>query len=124
MPREQTKLYDNKLVGHMDHVEGKTLVYNDQMCWGSFYCFVAGERATSETVLLHGAVDIEKKGERMATKPEGNEKKQCKCTNSCYNFKNEPSQRQVTRNKKDKRNAKSDSEPRKSIELRYIVYYS
>lgn len=121
LPQEQSNIYDNKLVGHVDHVEGNTLVYSDQMCWGSFYCFVAGESASSERVLLHGAVDIETKNEGHAS-VEG--KKQYGRSNSIYKSESEASQRQVVRERRKRRNGKNFAEQRKSIELRYIVYRS
>jgi hypothetical protein len=44
--------------GDFNHLVGRTLIYDDQMCWGSFYCFVSGQRSTEETIFIHGAVDI------------------------------------------------------------------
>jgi hypothetical protein len=60
-----------KLHGQYDHIQGETLVYDQDMCWGSFYCFVSGEaKPDNETgrVLLHGAVDIPGGGGGSKTK--------------------------------------------------------
>ena len=52
----------HQLHGQYDHVQGETLIYDQDMCWGSFYCFVSGQAkcdsAASRSVFLHGAVDI------------------------------------------------------------------
>jgi len=40
------------------HVQGQTLVYDATMCWGSFYCFVAGQAQSAEPILLHAGVDL------------------------------------------------------------------
>jgi hypothetical protein len=58
---QHTRQSGSKLHGQYDHIQGETLVYDQYMCWGSFYCFVSGEaKPENETgrVLLHGAVDI------------------------------------------------------------------
>jgi hypothetical protein len=35
--------YDHMMITQEEQNDSKTLVYDDQMCWGSFYCFVAGQ---------------------------------------------------------------------------------
>lgn len=57
-PRKYTTLYHGKLIGQREYIEGQILHYDKSMCWGSFYCFIAGESNTARNVLLHGAVDI------------------------------------------------------------------
>jgi len=64
-PKHYTSLYYGKLVGQRDHIEGQTLVYDYNMSWGSFYCFVAGESNDASSVLLHGAVDIPSSGKQQ-----------------------------------------------------------
>jgi hypothetical protein len=44
--------------GLYEDVLGKTVFFDEQMCWGKFYCFVSGQRTTVERVLLHGAMDM------------------------------------------------------------------
>jgi hypothetical protein len=44
--------------GLYEDVLGQTVVFDEQMCWGKFYCFVSGQRTTVERVLLHGAMDM------------------------------------------------------------------
>ena len=46
------------LKARFEETRGATLVYDGGMCWGKFYCFVSGQRSTSERVLLHGAIDV------------------------------------------------------------------
>ena len=59
--QEHTLAMDGKLHAKYEHLQGKTLVYDRDMCWGSFYCFVSGQTQSTSSgspVLLHGAVDI------------------------------------------------------------------
>jgi hypothetical protein len=53
----------NTRMSHMlhanyDHMLDETLYYDKDMCWGSFYCFISGQLESSESMLLHGAVDV------------------------------------------------------------------
>ena len=54
---------DNVIQSHMLHispsqVDNQTVVYADNMRWGKFYLFVAGQVNTEERVLLHGAMNL------------------------------------------------------------------
>lgn len=48
----------------------KTVVHDENMCWGRFYVFVAGQRKVndSDRVLLHGAMDLPQKNKLQATR--------------------------------------------------------
>lgn len=46
------------LHGVYDNICGKTVVYDQKMSWGRFYCFVSGQATAADTVLLHGAMDV------------------------------------------------------------------
>jgi hypothetical protein len=46
------------LHANYDHMLDETLFYDKDMCWGSFYCFISGQLESSESMLLHGAVDV------------------------------------------------------------------
>ena len=53
----------NTRMSHMlhatyDHMLDETLFYDEDMCWGAFYCFISGQLESSENMLLHGAVDV------------------------------------------------------------------
>jgi hypothetical protein len=53
----------NTLASHMLHaspaqVYHQTVFHDEQMSWGSFYLFVAGQLDTSQRVLLHGAMEL------------------------------------------------------------------
>ena len=51
------------VMSHMLHAKyedtcHKKVLYEGQMRWGSFYCFLSGQQKTARQVLLHGALDV------------------------------------------------------------------
>jgi hypothetical protein len=71
-------LQTHMLHGVFDSVHGKTVVFDEQMSWGRFYCFVSGQVACSERerVLLHGAMDIPPAVAQQAA-GDGNKRRSC-----------------------------------------------
>ena len=83
---------------HVDKVV--TMVYDANMCWGRFYCFVSGQTDTVQHVLLHGAV-------RLGTMEHENDS-----VLQDVNRKNHHQKGNSGNNRED---------PRKSLEMRYLV---
>eukprot|EP00977_Amphora_coffeiformis_P026381 scaffold25842_cov198-Amphora_coffeaeformis.AAC.36 len=106
-PLAHTRRVDTKLYGQAKYMEHNnsttatttTMVFDANMCWGKFYCFVSGQTDAVQEVLLHGAVRLDAADKQKDLATVVNLKGHCRNGN---------------------RNTGS-TEPRKSLEMRYLV---